>query len=104
MKKSLADHHVELQSMELITRRLAPLAAAGRLALQIGNELLDIVATIDARASSLLADCALESGNRKEIEELRSDAISAAALARQIVRADTQPAEIREFSTSGEAV
>ncbi len=98
MKKALADYQVEHQSMDLITKELAPLAATGRLAHELGSELKGIVAAIDARAASLLAECPLESSTRKEIEALRSDAIRAAALALQMVRGDTTPARAGESS------
>ena len=86
-EKALADHRVELQSMDLAFRRVEPFAAAGRLATDVAHELLTAVADIDARAACLLAECPVESSNREEVEQLRADSVRAAALTRQILQA-----------------
>ena len=86
-EKAVADHRVELQSMDLATRNLEPLAVAGRLALAVARELLTAVADIDARAACLVAECPVESSSREEIEQLRADAVRASSLARQILHA-----------------
>jgi chromosome segregation ATPase len=87
-EKTLADHRIELQSMDLAARRIEPLAAAGRLALDIARELVTAVADIDARAACLVAECPVDSSNREEVEQLRADAVRAASLARQILQAN----------------
>ncbi|GAC1457052.1 MAG: hypothetical protein PVSMB1_06790 [Gemmatimonadaceae bacterium] len=90
MSKELADHRVELQSMDVGMRQLVPLAASGRLALEVGRELSKIAETMDVRAAGLLAQCPLEAASRSEIEALRSEAIQARSLVSQIpqLRAD----------------
>lgn len=87
-EKTLADHRIELQSMDLAARRTEPLAAAGRLALDIARELVTAVADIDARAACLVAECPVDSSSREEVEQLRADAVRAASLARQILQAN----------------
>ena len=75
--------------MDLAARRTEPLAAAGRLALDIARELVSAVADIDARAACLLvAECPVDSSSREEVEQLRADAVRAASLARQILQAN----------------
>jgi len=86
-EKALADQRVELESMDLATRRIEPLAAAGRLALDVARELVTAVADIDARAACLVAECPADSSSREEVEQLRADAVRAASLARQILQA-----------------
>ena len=109
--KALADRRVELQSIERNSRNLELLAAAGRLALDIGRELQSLVAAVDVRARLLLDQCSLESADRDEIEALRSDVIRAASLARQIVQVDAHTedrssanimsAQVKRFTVAG---
>lgn len=84
-EKARADQYVELQALGLTVRRLEPLAAAGRLAFDMAHELRSVMAHIEARVARLMENAPLESANRKEIEQLRGDAIHAESLARQIV-------------------
>lgn len=93
IKKALADQRVALQSVDENARNLEWLAAAGRTALAVGRELETTMAAVDARAEHLLAQTSLEADNRHVIEALRSDAIGAALLARQIVQASTDSAK-----------
>jgi hypothetical protein len=88
--QALADHRVDLQSMDENARNLEPLAAAGRLALEVGRELQTVVASLVARARSLLAQCSPEAADRQEIEALRGDAIRAASLTRYIVQGNAE--------------
>jgi hypothetical protein len=109
--KALADRRVELQSVERNARNLELLAAAGRLALDIGRELQSLVNSVDVRAKLLLDQCSLESADREEIEALRSDVIRAASLARQIVQIDAHAddrssvnimtAQVKRFTVAG---
>jgi chromosome segregation ATPase len=85
-EKTLADHRIELQSMDLSARRLEPLAAAGRLALDIARELVTAAADIDARAACLVAESSVGSSNRQQVEQLRSDAVRMASLAGQMLQ------------------
>jgi chromosome segregation ATPase len=86
-EKSLADHRIEVQSMDVAARRLEPMAAAGRLALDLARELVTAVADIDARAACLVAESPVDSSNREQAEQLRADAVRVASLARQILHA-----------------
>jgi hypothetical protein len=92
MAQTLADQGVELHYMELTAKQLAPLAVAGRLALDVGAELQCIVEAMDARAALLLAGCPPDGADREAVEALRGDAIRARSLTSQIERApgDTQ--------------
>jgi hypothetical protein len=85
--KALADQRVELQQWRETACALEPLAAAGRVALQLSREMHDLIANVDDRARTLLAASALEAAHRPEIEALRADAMRAASLARQLSRA-----------------
>jgi hypothetical protein len=109
--KALENRRVELQSVERNARNLESLAAAGRLALDIGRELHTLVAAVDTRAKFLLDQCSLDAADREEIEALRGDAIRAASLARQIVQVSAHAderssssimtAQIKRFTIAG---
>ena len=86
-EKALSDHRLEVQSMDIVIRDIEPLAAAGRLSADLSRELLTAIADIDARSACLTAESATESSSREQIEQLRSDAVRAGSLARQIVHA-----------------
>lgn len=83
LEKALANHRVELEAMEQTVKRLEPLAEAGRLAREVGDELRSAAEEIDARAGRLLAD----------LEQLRSDAVRAGSLGRQLVERDQSRVE-----------
>ncbi len=88
--QALAVQRAELQISEDQTRRLEPLAAAGRLALEISRELQDVLTSLDDRARRLLAGAvgsATQTADRDMIEAVRRDAVRAASLARQVVQA-----------------
>jgi chromosome segregation ATPase len=78
-----ADHRQELNAMEQTVKRLEPLAEAGRLAREVGEELRRAAEDIDARAGHLLAD----------LEQLRSDAVRAGSLGRRLVERDQSRVE-----------
>ena len=86
-EKALSDQRLEVQSMDIVIRDIEPLAAAGRLSADLSRELLAAVTDIDARSACLTAESATESSSREQIEQLRSDAVRAGSLARQIVHA-----------------
>lgn len=90
-QKALADNRVELQCLDENARNLERLAAAGRVALEVGRELQTIGAAVDARTQYLLARSSLEGEDRHVVEALRNDAMCAASLARQIVQAGAEP-------------
>jgi chromosome segregation ATPase len=88
--QALAAQRAELQISEDQTRRLEPLAAAGRLALEVSKELQDVLASLDDRARRLLAGAAgaaAQPADRDMIEAVRREAVRAASLARQVVQA-----------------
>ncbi len=80
-----ANFRVELDGARGVASQLTPIAAAGRLAIQVAGELTALVEKIDTRTSQLLTDTALDAGFRKEVEALRGDAIMAKSLADHIV-------------------
>jgi chromosome segregation ATPase len=86
-EKVMADHRLELQSVDQAARSIEPLAAAGRLAIDVARELVTTVADIDARTACLVAECPVDSMSREEVEQLRADAVRAGSLARQILHA-----------------
>ena len=87
--KSLADQRIELQQWSDQACALEPLAAAGRLAIDVARELQTILATIDERAQFLLGLVNLEASYRPEVEGLRAEAIRAESLARQLTASRT---------------
>jgi uncharacterized protein (DUF3084 family) len=89
IEKALADERVELRSLGENTRNLEWFAAAGRAAVELGRELQAVAEAVDARTQYLLAQSSTESADRHVIEALRDDAVEAASLTRQIVRAAT---------------
>ena len=94
-EKTLSDQRLELQSMDVAVRQIEPFAAAGRVSVDLAQELLATIADIDARTACLLAECATEASARHQIEQLRSDAVKAGSVARQITHANraAQPEE-----------
>jgi len=92
--KVLADQRVELRQLADNSRSLEPLAAAGRLAVDVGRELQELTAEIDSRARFLLSLSTLESSYRSELETLRAEAIRAASLARQFTLVNARQAFI----------
>jgi len=87
--KALADQKLELEILTENIRSVEPLAAAGRLAAEVHEELLAFLAQIELRAQSLIERCALESIDRSEIETLRIETARAALLARQVISPKT---------------
>ena len=93
LAQALAAQRAELQISEDHTRRLEPLAAAGRLALEISRELQDVLASLDDRARRLLAGSTSQEADRDTIEAVRREAVRAASLSRQVMQAqDGKPA------------
>lgn len=83
--KALADQKLDLKILTENMRNVEPLAAAGRLAIEVHGELQAFLAQIEERAGRLIERCALEAVDRHEIEQLRIDTVRAASLARQVV-------------------
>jgi chromosome segregation ATPase len=88
LTKLLADQGLDLQRTDENARRLESLATAGRLALEVAGELRTVVGVLDDRTKALLAKCPLEADEREDMETVRSAAIRAASLARQIVQVE----------------
>ena len=86
-EQAVAETEVEAQCLKKMLAHVTPLAAAGRLALEIGGELRGIVEAIDARSALVLAQSAPNSQCREAVEALRGDALRAAWLTRQIEHA-----------------
>lgn len=91
--KELADQRAQLHSLDENTRRLEPLASAGRLALEVAHELQCRVAAVSAGARSLLPRCSETSPDRQQIEALLGETDRAASLARQFVLRGIDPVE-----------
>lgn len=91
--KVVADSEVTLHALADHARRLAPIAAAGRVALDVSAELCDLIEEVDRRASRVLALCSLDAVERSELERVRAAAISVAALAHQVLDSCVPPAE-----------
>jgi hypothetical protein len=86
-EKALRDQEVELRCLDAAVRDLEGLAAAGRAALNIGNELKTIAEALDARTRYLLARSQHDAADRHVIEGLREDAANAGSIARQLLHA-----------------
>jgi PAS domain S-box-containing protein len=81
-----ANFRVELDGAHAAARQLTPMAAAGRLAIDVAGELTTLVGKIDARTSQLLGESTLDTAFRKDVEALRADTILAQSLAAQILQ------------------
>jgi hypothetical protein len=84
LAKTIADLHVELQTVTTRLRAIEPLAAGGRLARELGSELSAALAAIDGRTRHLLTHSALDADYRREVETLRAEAFAAQSLARLV--------------------
>ena len=106
MAQELADGSVELRFKDLATAQLTPFAAAGRLALELGEELQRVMKNIDRGTATMLAQCPLEAALRGELESIRGEAIKAASLAGQLeqARSGAQSAESGEPGMPGAEV
>ena len=90
VSKALVDQKLELKILTENLRSVEPLAAAGRLAIEVHRELQAFLAQIERRAGRLIERCALDAADRGEIESLRIETARAASLARQVVAPDTE--------------
>lgn len=99
-KKELTDALVQRDGLVEHARRLAPLVAAGRMGLQIANDLRTATTNVENRAAQLLSQCPPEADVRKEIEILRNDTLWANALAGQIVEAHLEAARSTELDVT----
>ena len=99
-KKELTDALVQRDGLIEHARRLAPLVAAGRMGLQIANDLRTATTNVENRAAQLLSQCPPEADVRKEIETLRNDTLWANALAGQIVEAHLEAARSTELDVT----
>jgi hypothetical protein len=88
--KALADQQGDFQRAEDNLRALEPMAAAGRLALELIRELQNAVLAVDTRTSALLRLSVLEAAYRQDVEALRADAQWALSLTRQLVQTKAQ--------------
>jgi chromosome segregation ATPase len=81
---ALATARLEIQALDAGTEQLLPLVSAGRLALEISEELTGVIAAIDARAASLSAVQRDPSASR-DAQALRTDVVLASLLSREIL-------------------
>jgi hypothetical protein len=84
MAKLLADERVELKQWRDAACELEPMAATGRLAVQLSRELHDVITALDDRTRLLLDVSRLDAGYRPLIEALRADAMRSMMLARRL--------------------
>jgi hypothetical protein len=84
MAKLLADERVELKQWRDATCELEPMAATGRLAVQLSRELHDVITALDDRTRLLLDVSRLDVSYRPLIEALRADAMRTMMLARRL--------------------
>jgi hypothetical protein len=101
VEKALLDQGVELRCLDAAVRDLEGLAAAGRAALNIGNDLQMIADALDARTRYLLAHSQHDAADRHVVEALRDDAASAASIARQLLHAAAMPAATASQEVAG---
>jgi hypothetical protein len=96
LAKAAADQEVALHASADHTRRLAPLAAAGRAALDVGAQLRDLAQEVDNRATRILAGCPLDAPERADLQLLRARAICVAALTRELFDTGTELTDCRQ--------
>ncbi|PYR45971.1 MAG: hypothetical protein DMF89_23830 [Acidobacteria bacterium] len=87
LARTLADHDVTVQALADQARRLAPLAAAGRVARDVAAQLQDMIQDVDVRTTRILAQCPLDAPTRGDLERLRARAISAGLLTHEVLDA-----------------
>ena len=87
LTRAVADHDVTVQALADQARRLAPLAAAGRVARDVASQLQAAIQDVDVRAGRMLAQCPLDAPTRADLERLRARAISASVLAHEVLDA-----------------
>jgi chromosome segregation ATPase len=88
--KALADQKLELKILRENIRSVEPLAAAGRLAIEMQGELQDLLMQVEQRTARLIERCSLDAVDRSEIENLRVETARAASLARQVASLKTK--------------
>jgi hypothetical protein len=89
--KALDDQRVELQEWRSVALDLEPLAAVGRLAGPLSDDLRRILGKLNERAASLLTVFQGDAIYRPEIEALRAEAMRAMSLVRQLSRSPLEP-------------
>ena len=89
-ERALADQRVELQQWRETASTLEPLAARGRLSMQISCELHGLIATLDERAQLLLSIPRVEVSYRPTIETVH-DALLATSMARRLPCTNAEP-------------
>jgi hypothetical protein len=93
LARAVADYEITMQALAENARRLAPFAAAGRVALEVGTQLRDLIEDVDLRSARILAQCDLDSPERGDLERLRARAIAVAALAHEILDSSAESAD-----------
>jgi hypothetical protein len=88
--KALADQKLELRILTENIRSVEPLAAAGRLAIEMQGELQALLMQVDERTARLIERSSLDAVDRSEIEHLRGETARAASLARQVASLKTK--------------
>jgi len=89
--KALEDQRVELQEWRSVALELEPLAAMGRLAGPLSDDLRRILGKLNDRAAALLTVFQADAIHRPEIEALRAEAMRAMSLVRQLSRSPVEP-------------
>src|SRR3989442_1482941 len=67
LARTLADYDVTVQALAEQARRLAPLAAAGRVARDVAAQLQDMIQDVDVRTTRILAQCPLDAPTRGDL-------------------------------------
>jgi len=89
--KALEDQRVELQEWRNVALDLEPLAAMGRLAGPLSDDLRRILGKLNDRAAALLTAFQADAIYRPEIEALRAEVMRAMSLVRQLSRSPVEP-------------
>ena len=86
-----ANREVVVAAMAQQARRLAPLASTGSVACDLAPQLKELVERVDTLAGRVLEACRLDTPGRADVELLRAEAVRAAALTAELLRAGTGP-------------
>lgn len=86
LAEQLSQQFQEIERLTGHARRMVPLAAAGRVALDVAAGLRDVTAAVDAQSASLLEACGAHSRFSQQVAELRRDILNVSALIARIVQ------------------
>jgi len=96
LAEQLSQQFQEIERLTGHARRMVPLAAAGRVALDVAAGLRDVMAAVDARSASLVEACGAHSRFSQQVAELRRDILNVSTLIARIVQTHEEASSLAE--------